>query len=207
VLPGEDGSLYFTDSVTGGDAVEFFHPASGSVDSWVHQADEFVSAGFRVVTYDRRGTGRSPARGAADRTDDMADLHILLDYLGVGASHLVAAAGGGPIALQFSLVRPERVTSLVLSATVGGLADAGYREMQARCVTPDLTSLPWSLSELSAGYRALHPEGVRRWEAVRAAAHQERAFTLNSGTRTSITSARLAGHGTPTCCLSVPPTC
>ncbi|GAA1730973.1 alpha/beta fold hydrolase [Streptomyces yatensis] len=61
VLPGPDGSLYFTDSSTGGDAVVFLHPASGSADSWVHQVGEFVSAGFRVVTYDRRGTSRSPA--------------------------------------------------------------------------------------------------------------------------------------------------
>lgn len=59
------------------------------------------------------------------------------------------------------------------------------------------SSPPWHLSELSAGYRALHPEGVRRWEAVPAAAPQERGFTVGSGTRTPITSARLAGLTTP----------
>ncbi|MBI0379742.1 hypothetical protein JBE27_26555 [Streptomyces albiflaviniger] len=53
------------------------------------------------------------------------------------------------------VLHPERVTSLVLSGTVGGLADADHLEVQARCVTPELTSLPWHLSELSAGYRAL----------------------------------------------------
>lgn len=197
VLPGPDGSLYFTDSSTGGDAVVFLHPASGSADSWVHQVGEFASAGFRVVTYDRRGTSRSPRGEAVDSVGDVADLHRLLDRLRVDAAHLVAAAGGGPIALEYSLLHPERVTSLVLSGTVGGLADADYLEVQARCVTPELSSLPWHLSELSAGYRALHPEGVRRWEAVRAAAHQEREFTFGSGTRTPITSARLAGLTTP----------
>ncbi|AEK44158.1 hypothetical protein RAM_28405 [Amycolatopsis mediterranei S699] len=43
----------------------FLHPASGSTDSRRHQVDEFVSAGFRVVTYDHRGALEPGARRRA----------------------------------------------------------------------------------------------------------------------------------------------
>ncbi|GLY97200.1 alpha/beta hydrolase [Actinoplanes sp. NBRC 103695] len=189
-------ALHVTDTGTNGEVVVLLHPASGSADSWIHQIDEFAAAGFRVVAYDRRGTGRSAPAEAAD-ADSVADLRQLVEHLGVDAVHLVAAAGGGQIALAYTLVHPQQVTSLVLSGTNGGLTDADFVEVLDRCMRPELTTLPWHLSELSAGYRALHPEGVERWEAVRAAAHQGRVVVPGKLTREPITADRLMTLTTP----------
>jgi pimeloyl-ACP methyl ester carboxylesterase len=196
-----DSDLYARQAGPDGDVVVFLHPASGSADSWIHQIDEFAAAGFRVVAYDRRGTGRSPRAQATD-VSAVTDLDQLRKHLGVETVHLVAAAGGGPIALEFTLLHPDRVDSLVLSGTVGGLSDPGYLAMQDRCLRPEIVALPWPLAELSAGYRALHPEGVRRWEAVRQAAHQDRQFTPGKLSRELITVARLKSLTTPTLLLA-----
>jgi pimeloyl-ACP methyl ester carboxylesterase len=65
---------------------------------------------------------------------------------------------------------------------------------------PAATRTLWS-SEMSAGYRALDPDGVQRWQAVRAAAHREQEITSGSEPRTPTTKARLAGFTTPTLLL------
>ena len=52
-LPGV--RLWFEDS--GGNHIPaiFLHAASGTFESWVHQLPAFTQAGFRCITYDRRG--------------------------------------------------------------------------------------------------------------------------------------------------------
>ncbi|GAA1730962.1 hypothetical protein GCM10009680_84850 [Streptomyces yatensis] len=137
----------------------------------------------------------------------MADLHHLLDRLRVDAAHLVAAAGGGPIALEYSLLHPERVTSLVLSGTVGGLADADYLEEQARCVTPELGSLPWHLRNCRPDTARFTPKesgGGRRFGPPR---------TKSENSPSGVGHARRSllpgwpASPRPSCCSSVWPTC
>jgi 3-oxoadipate enol-lactonase len=74
---------------------------------------------FTVVTYDQRGFGDSSLpSGPATYIDD---LRALLDHLGLERTTLVGASLGGRVALEFALLRPERVDRLALVAA--GLAD------------------------------------------------------------------------------------
>ena len=101
-LPGV--RLWFEDS--GGNHIPaiFLYAASGTFESWVHQLPTFTQAGFRCITYDRRGWGRSQPLETGDQPGrGSLDLHGLVDYLALDSFHLVATAAGGIVALDYAL--------------------------------------------------------------------------------------------------------
>jgi pimeloyl-ACP methyl ester carboxylesterase len=71
--------------------------------------------------------------------DLAADAAALLDHLAMERAVVVGTSAGGPIALQFALLWPERVVGLALPNTGAGL-----------------------MCEPPAGYTKPYPEGVRR---------------------------------------------
>jgi pimeloyl-ACP methyl ester carboxylesterase len=71
---------------------------------------------FRVVRYDRRGYGKSPA--ATTWHSETDDLLAVLDAHRVGRAVLVASSHGGELAIDFTLRSPERVGTLVLVGAV-----------------------------------------------------------------------------------------
>ncbi|WP_439399995.1 alpha/beta fold hydrolase (plasmid) [Bradyrhizobium sp. PMVTL-01] len=97
---------------------------------------------FTVITLDNRGTGRSekPVHGYA--LANMArDIHDLLDVLDIGRIHLMGYSMGGAIAQEFVSQFPERVTSLILCATMCGGVDATYADANVVRVMRDLDGL------------------------------------------------------------------
>jgi pimeloyl-ACP methyl ester carboxylesterase len=132
-----------------GEPVVLIH--GGQLDSrmWDDQFELFAKQ-FRVLRYDVRGYGGSP-RG--DRPySDAEDLAALLDYVTMPKAHLVGLSLGGRIALDFALLRPQRVASLTLSGP--GLAgfDTTFTEedkrmfeiiMAARDEGPDKATELW----------------------------------------------------------------
>ncbi|GAA1090099.1 alpha/beta fold hydrolase [Nocardiopsis composta] len=87
-----------------------------------------AAAGYRVIRYDHRDTGRSSALDfeAAPYTWEAIrdDALGVLDALGVESAHLVGHSAGGVLAQWIAVVRPERVRSL----TVIGSSPLGRRE-------------------------------------------------------------------------------
>src|SRR5262249_37672819 len=67
-----------------------------------------------VVAYDQRGFGRSPRPDGPYSLID--DLGSVLDGAGLEKAALVGLSRGGRIAIDFTLERPERVTSLIPAA-------------------------------------------------------------------------------------------
>ena len=88
--------LWYTDSGGNGVPVILLHANTGNADSWQYNIAGFVEAGYRVVTFDRRGWGRSranPATGPQPGTI-ADDLNALMEYLKIDRFHLVVAGGG-----------------------------------------------------------------------------------------------------------------
>jgi len=117
-------------------------PLSGR--SWEAQTRVLGEAGFRVITYDRRGFGLSsqPWEGY-DYDTFAADLNALLEHLDLRDVTLVGfSMGGGEVVRYLSRYGPDRVAQAVLAAAVppylyksddnpdGGLDDATIEQFQ-----------------------------------------------------------------------------
>ena len=87
--------------------------------AWMRYQAPYFSQFYRVITVDRRGTGRSASPAGDWSTADFArDLRHLLDALGIERAIVGGASLGGVIACQFGLDYPDRALALVIGHTV-----------------------------------------------------------------------------------------
>jgi 3-oxoadipate enol-lactonase len=78
---------------------------------------------YRVITWDERGHGDTPAPAPFSYWDSAADALGLLDHLGIGRAVLGGMSQGGFLSLRAALLAPERVRALVLIDSQAGLED------------------------------------------------------------------------------------
>jgi aminoacrylate hydrolase len=138
----------------------------GSANFWQPQIPALVAAGWRVLGYDHRGTGRSPdALPPGHAIADMAaDLRAAMDAAGVARGHVVGHALGGLIGLQLALDDPARVASV---AVVNGWSRPNPHS--ARCFDARLALLA------AGGPRAyVEAQPIFLYPADWCAAHAER---------------------------------
>ncbi len=114
-----DIELYYEDHGSG-QAVVLIHgyPLDGS--SWEKQTVALLDAGFRVITYDRRGFGKSskPTTGY-DYDTFAADLKTLLDTVDVNDAVLVGfSMGTGEVARYISAYGSARVAKAVFLSSL-----------------------------------------------------------------------------------------
>ena len=111
--------IYYEDRGTGKPVV-LIHgwPLSGG--SWEKQSAALLAAGYRVITYDRRGFGRSAAPVDGYNYDVLtADLNALLEFLDVKDATIVGfSMGGGEVARYLGKFNQGRVTKAVLMAAI-----------------------------------------------------------------------------------------
>ena len=135
--------LYYEDHGSGSPVV-LIHgwPLSGR--SWENQVGALVDAGHRVITYDRRGFGKSSQpRTGYDYDTFAADLDTLLENLDLSDVTLVGfSMGGGEVVRYIGRYGTARVSRAVLAAAVppylyksednpeGGLDDATIQQFQ-----------------------------------------------------------------------------
>ena len=117
-----DGASIYYEVHGEGPWIAFAHGAGGNALSWWQQVPAF-SPHRRCLVYDQRGWGRSTCPGSPDPADFAGDLSALLDHLGVERTALVGQSMGGWTVLGCALLRPSRVTHLLLAGTLAGLTD------------------------------------------------------------------------------------
>ena len=119
---------------------------------------------FTVITLDNRGTGMSdkPLEGYA--IANMArDIAGLLNELGIERTNLLGYSMGGAIAQEFVRQFPERVSKLILCATMCGGTRATYAKPEVTRVMRDLDGVTpeqiarriWKVT-YAPGYLAQH---------------------------------------------------
>jgi pimeloyl-ACP methyl ester carboxylesterase len=108
-----------------GPVVLVIHGSGGGFDQGVLLAQAVLSDGFHWLAPSRFGYLRSTFHAGATFDDQAHAYAALLDHLGIDRVAVVALSHGGPSALLFAVLHPDRVSSLTLiSAGVASLADA-----------------------------------------------------------------------------------
>jgi pimeloyl-ACP methyl ester carboxylesterase len=174
-LPGV--RLWFTDTGGNGEPVVLLHANTGTSEVWEPQVPAFSKAGYRVITFDRRGWGRSQADTATgvQPGHTSEDLHALVDFLRLERFHLVGVAGGGFVALDYAAWHPDRLSNLVVGASTGSVSEREIQDFIARIEIPGIRSLSAHYREVSASYRGANPEGTKRWLEIEQHARQSNA--------------------------------
>jgi non-heme chloroperoxidase len=159
--------LYYEDHGSGSPVV-LIHgwPLSGR--SWENQVPALVEAGHRVITYDRRGFGRSSQPWTGYDYDTFAaDLDALLNHLDLSDVTLVGfSMGGGEVVRYIGRYGTTRVSRAVLAAAVppylyksddnpeGGLDDTTIQQFQDAVRNDRVAFLDaFTTNFFAAGYR------------------------------------------------------
>jgi len=100
--------------------IVFHHGWPLTADDWDNQMLFFLSEGYRVIAFDRRGQGRSTQTDIGHDMDtfasDTADLVAALDLK--NAVHIGHSTGGGVVARYVATAEPGRVSKAVLIGAI-----------------------------------------------------------------------------------------
>ena len=152
-----------------------------------------------MITYDRRGYGRSVADPSGPQPGTGADdLNALVDYLKIDRFHLVGTAAGGFVAWDYALSFPSRLRSLVVPNSMGGVQDPEFQEVLRRLRTPDFLAMSPDMRELGPAYRASNPAGAERWKELERTARPTSEQPPAQTFRNRVTFARLEAISVPT---------
>ena len=131
---------------------------------------------YRVVGYDTRGHGESPApAGPYDLDDLVDDVVALLDEVGAERAHVAGLSLGGMTAMRLAAREPARVDRLALLCTSAKADPQGFLDRAAAARAGGTAPLAPAVVArwLTPGYAAEHPDLVARLEAMIARADDE----------------------------------
>lgn len=116
----QETQLHVDDTGGPGRPVVLIHGWPLSGESFKHQVSALREAGFRVVTYDRRGFGRSGSPTQTYSYDVLTeDLRSLIQGMDLNDVTLVGfSMGGGEVARYFSRYGSDRLRSVVFASAV-----------------------------------------------------------------------------------------
>lgn len=200
-LPGR--RLWYVDTGGAGTPVVLLHAASGSSLMWERQLPVLKAAGYRAIAYDRVGWGRSELDDGAMPGTGADDLQALLALLRVERFHLVSTAAGGFVAFDYALSFPDRLRSLTVANSIGGVQDEEYLALGRRLrPSPQFDALPVEVRELGPSYRAADAAGTARWVELSRRSRVARPLPSPQTFRNRVTFARLESLRVPTLLIS-----
>lgn len=152
VISAPQGDIEFTHAGTGL-PVLVVHGSGGGYDQGELIARAVLDDGFHWIAPSRFGYLRSTFRDGATFDDQAQAYAHLLDRLGIDKVAVLALSHGGPSALLFAVLHPERVSSLTL-LSCGVAASSTGDQAQANEKGDTLTTifkydlLYWTVSTL-----------------------------------------------------------
>lgn len=145
-----------------GPAIVFVHGLGATSNVW-HAQRLTLSKQYRVIVYDRSGSGRSQQSSAgysvAAWTEELAGL---LDHLAVPSALVVGHSVGSTIALRFAARYSSRIKALVLAGGESELSNEARQILTERARTIEAHGLcavvdSWLAGVLSAATREANP--------------------------------------------------
>ncbi|MCK9442236.1 MAG: alpha/beta hydrolase [Methanothrix sp.] len=129
VITSPYGDIEFTEGGSGPDVL-VIHGSGGGYDQGELLARAVLGDQFHWITPSRFGYLRSTFHEGATFDDQARAYAYLLDQLGIKKVAVVALSHGGPSALLFAVLYPERVSSLTL-ISCGVASSAAQYQVQA----------------------------------------------------------------------------
>ncbi|MCE7081381.1 alpha/beta fold hydrolase [Streptomyces sp. ST2-7A] len=126
------------ETVGEGEPLVLVHGSWNDHRSWQPAIGAGLSASFTVISYDRRGHGRSEeVPGQGTRRQDEDDLAALIEELGHAPAHVAGSSFGAAIVLGLAARRPELFRSITAHEPplVGIVADDPESMAQVRPMT------------------------------------------------------------------------
>ena len=96
-----------------GPPVVLLHGLSATRRNVVQGSRALAKRGYRLISYDARGHGRSSPAPSYGYPELVKDLSAVLDHLDLERAALVGSSMGAATAMAFALEHPERVPALV----------------------------------------------------------------------------------------------
>jgi 3-oxoadipate enol-lactonase len=131
---------------------------------------------FRVVTYDGRGHGGSPAPTGPYSIDDLVDdVLALLDRLGVDRAHVAGVSLGGMVGIRMAAREPARVRRLAVMFSSAKVDPAGFLDRAAQARSGGTARFAPTVVQrwLTPPYATQQPDLVAGLEAMIAGADDE----------------------------------
>ena len=126
-------TVYYQDSGGSGSPVILSHGFLMDHSMFDPQV-EALKAYHRVITWDERGFGSTPAPGPFTYWDSAADVLALMDHLSIDKAFIGGMSQGGFISLRVALTAPDKVLGLILIDTQAGTEDddkvEGYGQLR-----------------------------------------------------------------------------
>ena len=131
-----------------GRPVILMHGWPTSARSWERQIGPLVDRGYRVITYDRRGFGRSAQPWDGYDYQTLArDLQLLIEHLGLADVTLVGACmAGGEVVRHLAIYGPGRVGKAVLAGAAVPYPYRSYDNPEGWLEDADIARLTAGLS-------------------------------------------------------------
>ena len=102
----------------GPETVVLVNGLADELETWAYQVPALLERGFRVLSFDNRGIGKSSKPAGPYSSELMAsDAKALVDELGIHDFHLMGVSMGGMIAQAYALAYPSDVKTLTLACT------------------------------------------------------------------------------------------
>jgi pimeloyl-ACP methyl ester carboxylesterase len=129
--------------------------------------------GFRVITPDSRGHGRStnPA-GELSYPLIADDVAALIEALELARPVVGGWSDGGQVALELGARHPGVAGGLIVGAAYPDFRGTGLRETNKRLLgandagTPDIAQLEEHLGDFAGILKSQHPGGEQQWQAL-----------------------------------------
>ena len=125
----EDGTsrIYFEDAGKGSESVLLLPGLTDSIEAHSPLRQALIKAGFRVISADIPGSGRSQPQprvySATYFEEDASSFAALLGHLGVESAHLIGFSDGGEVALLMAELYSSTARSVITWGSAGQLSD------------------------------------------------------------------------------------
>ncbi|MGW2049630.1 alpha/beta fold hydrolase [Streptomyces sp. NPDC001858] len=130
-IADSDGTSIYYERHGSGPPILFVHGSGGHHAAWWQQVAALRDE-FTIVTVDLRGFGKSDSSMPEfDGQDFPGDVVAVLDQEDLTDAMLVGQSIGSVAALRAALLRPERVSSVALGHSLGGISHPELTELAA----------------------------------------------------------------------------